>query len=446
MKILPKLSTTALAIVILAGSSGLQGSIASASVTEGPVGEGEFAPVTLDNLNLVAGLPASDKCLFDRGVFPSGGVGYADSSLPYDHLDPINAAAMTLRAQLIRANPDAVFDVAASTSGSRISLIVHVKAAPDVVPTLEDLVDGDAAASAAHTALLRQGILTSVQYDAFNSTADICELRDTFHNLRADDGSRVTIYSEPDPRTGQLVITTVPADAREVEEHAAQYGARVSIKVDELETAAGRFSDSPAWYGGDRILSSGGFECSNSFRVGGNTSLTSHHCFGASFSNNGVWMGNRYGDLYGANVDAVLIAGSTYGGRIWMGGGVGNTSSIAANGIFSYGLLSPGAPLLASGSASGQIGITYQGVWQSGGCATFDNQETYCQLLKFTASGNQCIGKDSGGPVGVYDQAGARVIAAGIVTGTTGDRNAVHECVVTNMDAISFLYGNPTIG
>lgn len=39
-------------------------------------------PESLENLKLVEGLGKQDECLFRNSVYPAGGVGFRDSSLP----------------------------------------------------------------------------------------------------------------------------------------------------------------------------------------------------------------------------------------------------------------------------------------------------------------------------------------------------------------------------
>jgi hypothetical protein len=404
----------------------------------------------LDNLELVAGLSAQDRCLFERDVYPSGGVGYEDSSLPYDSFPPLEKAHMTLRAELIRANPDIVFDVIKTdTDPMTVEVVLKADSAGKSV-SLDELMSGEPKALAASATLADLGVKVTSAATAANSSNEICELRALFHAVVTPDGSLASVFSIADA-AGVLHVTVDPADSEVLAKVAAQYKDSVVLDVAELSTSSGRFSDSPAWYGGDRINAPFGngtiySVCSNSFRMGGTSMLTADHCEGNNFTNGigGPSIGSVWSTLWSANIDAKLLAGQPYGNRIWTGGQY-TTSSIQASGLYSYALLGSGAYLLASGASSYQITLSYLGAVGGTGCVNLDGRYT-CSILDFWASANQCIRGDSGGPVGVYDPGQGRVVATGIVAGTVGSQSAAHHCLVTSMDAIQYLTGGSTIG
>ena len=94
-------------------------------------------------------LTGVDRTLFNLGVYPAGGVGYRDSALQYDDLDPATAAVEIVRAQVMHNNVDLVMGVMRSLHSTTGGLEIVVDSRVAASPTLEQLLRGDDAVLAA---------------------------------------------------------------------------------------------------------------------------------------------------------------------------------------------------------------------------------------------------------------------------------------------------------
>ena len=410
--------------------------------------------ISMENADLVASLKPADQCLFARSVFPAGGVGYEDSSLPYDGFPEIDRAYLTLRALVIRNNMDSVLSVQAQgilgQTGEEPSVVIlasggAVTASP---PKVSDFARQDVRIENSIASLKSAGIPVRVEVRDVPSTAKLCQVRKELHELKGSNGKLLPMFSQVDADAGRLILSVEQENLDAVSDVVRRYDPLVVVTTVTDISTAGRSDDYPPWFGGGRIYFNSGpinHDCSASFRVNNIGLISADHCVGSSFQNGGNWVGNRMYGLSSAYVDAMVVAGSSYSNNVWIGG-VNTSSRLPAYGIYPYYTLGSGNQLLVSGATSGQIGVSYVGLENGSGCMNLDTGAYVCQLLETHAAGSQCIGGDSGGPVAVYDPANGRLIPLGIVTATTGTRTLPHSCVVTNMMAISYLYGNSSIG
>jgi hypothetical protein len=190
---------------------------------------------------VVARLQGIDKYLFNRGIFPAGGVGYKDSSLPYDGAEPILAAFMTVRAQAIRKNLDSVMDVIRVQDGDRLNEVVIIvdekSAGPS--PRLDELVRQDPAMIGALDLLRDAGITVSIDSRDVPSTRLLFDNDDTMHSLIGSDGRPVRVLTQPDPKTGTMNVVASAGAQRHVRAAGERFGKYVSYHQDELWDATG---------------------------------------------------------------------------------------------------------------------------------------------------------------------------------------------------------------
>ncbi|MBM9469636.1 hypothetical protein [Nakamurella leprariae] len=409
-------------------------------------------PIDRSNVDLVAELQPLEKCLYEFGVYPAGGVGYKDSSLPYDHYTPLQASVLTLRAQIMRNNVDTVAGILIDSDGQGVSSMqVAVSSrTTDSQPSIAELVVNDPIASAAYDYVKGAAIsVGALRIDAAPLRQQ-CTIREEFHSLRGVDGRPVTVYTSPSPGSGKMNVVTTPHYEEPVRQLAKRFASDVAIAIDSIEDA-GRHDDFAPWYGGLRVNDGMG-NCSTSFRVNVSSVITADHCagsgpYGLNFVNNGSNVGWASNSLKAANVDAKVLTGSTYDNKIWTGPVDNTTTFIKAEGIYPYALAPANGQFLISGAQTGQGALTYQGIYNNAGTACLSSSWGYgCQLLELNAVGTICHRGDSGGPVGQYDPINSRVVALGVVKAVLGDQFSSHKCLITNIEAISFLYGGATIG
>lgn len=214
--------------------------------------------------------------------------------------------------------------------------------------------------------------------------------------------------------SGMIVVSPTPAPA--------------AIRYD-------RFSDSPPFYGGDRITS-GGVLCTSgpSMRDGsGHTyALTAGHCgsVGTVWSTHGIRFGTETKRSFSNNgLDTAAIATSA-GPYVWRNGG-----STARQSGEAYPLV--GGSVCADGSVSGEVcGVKIQNVDI---CVKFADGITTCHLDQgFRGSINVAQSGDSGGPV--YDSptsTGLVYIAGTIVGGFNSNQGVWYQ----EIDRIDSAFG-----
>ena len=404
-------------------------------------------PVTT-NMDLVSSLDAEGQCLFDNDVYPAGGVGYLDSSLPYDDLEPIHRAEQTLRAQILRMHAGQVMDV--SFTGSIGTVTVSNASVQGLVPSVDELANGDREAVDALAALRAAGTHVAVESRVAPSLLDVCEIRGVIRSVATEDPTLSAVVA-PNAAEGRVDITVNTESMDTLEAALSGFAPWIRVQSGDIEPTS-RTNDSAPWYGGARLnLSDGTPWCSTSFRFnnGQRYLLTADHCgsSGTAWYNYGTaypgdYVGMSSSNLGAYKVDAAVITGSSYGSRVYTGPPSSSTS-IEANSVYPNSALVYGDQLMISGATSGQGTITAAGTAPV--CFVYSGKE-YCHLLYFSAVGGLCIGGDSGGPIGAYDPANERLIASAIVSATVGDRNSNHWCLGTDISVAIYLWGGGTIG
>lgn len=437
------MAATGVATLLLAGLPSLPASAApSEAADEKNV---DIEPMDTTNLKLVEGLDTQGECLFRSGVYPAGGIGYKDSSLPYDEYEAKDAAFLTLRAQTLRAHPDDFMDLYTEPNGEgRFAGVVVATErwaeSPD--NTLAVLAKGDPKIQEALDTLSAEGVPVRVEIKAAPSMNQVCAIQDSFTDVRSASGETVNVALMPDPLAGQLQILAGEDDAEIVGRHASQFGKLVRIDIEGLGVeGAGRYNDVPSFNGGNRTSG-----CSNAFRINQTGSVTADHCPHGTYTHNGYYMGTTTSSLVSAKIDAMVIKGSSYSQRVWVGG-TNTSSSLPAYGVYPASSLSAGAQVLVSGQKSGQGTISYQGI-PSAGCLYYDS-EWYCQIQRFWAQPANFIKGDSGGPVAAYDPANGRLIPLGIVAAVPEGPDLMkvaHSAYVTKLESATFLWGGASIG
>lgn len=400
------------------------------------------------NGQLVSSLNAEGRCLFDNGVYPAGGVGYRDSSLPYDDLEPVPRAEQTLRAQILRQHAGQVMEV--SFAGKTGTVTVSKASVQGATSTVDELAGADPAAVDALATLRAAGTQIGVESKDAPSLLDVCTIRSAISTV-ATKIPTLSASAVTNAADGKVDITVNAESLLSLQAALSGFAPWIRLQSGDVEPAS-RTADSAPWYGGARTNRWDGEPwCSTSFRFnnGSRYLLTADHCgpSGYKWYNNGDMYNGGYVGFSASNlgaygVDAAVIAGSSYGSRVYTGSPSSSTS-IEANGVYPNSALNYLDQLVISGASSGQGNITSAGNSQT--CRWYEGKN-YCHLLYFSAVGGLCIGGDSGGPIGVYDPANGRLIASAIVSATEGDRNGNHWCLGTDISAAIYLWGGGTIG
>ena len=181
------------------------------------------------NIELIKNLNAQDRCLFQNSVFPAGGVGYKDSSLPYDEYEPIDAAFLTVRAELIRNNPDTVSGVTLDRDSNR-GLIQIIPETANRLVGLDKLVASDERVAEAVRTLAESGVTFSTATTGRVSIITGCEISDAVSNLKASDGTPINSGTNRDPG-GVVQVTLTKSDLSEksVQELIATFGDQIHV-------------------------------------------------------------------------------------------------------------------------------------------------------------------------------------------------------------------------
>jgi hypothetical protein len=297
------------------------------------------------------------------------------------------------------------------------------------------------AVSEVMTAASRAGLHVSIDRRTY-SLAQLTTIQDAIPGTEpfASLGAGLVLWGvDPESNTVRVGVTKVtPELSAKVR---ATFGGAVSlVEQAPFRATYGRLTDTPWFYGGDRITSGLG-ACTSAFTItnlyGTQYALTAGHCFGvgATVKTNGQTFGTvkfrRFGN---GNYDNELIGGGDgYAGRIWVG--PVNTSTSypvhqAANSC-------TGCKVYFDGSVTGQALATLVG---APGCGNIEGQ-VLCGLQRADGSGTVCQEGDSGGPVFAWDGNGG-VTAVGIITAVSTDSTSV--CVYTQLPPI-LAYWQATI-
>lgn len=180
--------------------------------------------IDMTNLEIVASLDDRGACLFRNGVFPAGGVGYADSSLPYDHLDDAARATSIYRAELLRAFPAQLAGITIPLSSGAENIVSAVQGSSALArelgtldaATREALLVARASSpqlEAAVVLLDTLGIERSVQMHAHSNLLAACAVQESLFDGSAQEAAGiggVGVLTGVDASTGELVVE-VPA-------------------------------------------------------------------------------------------------------------------------------------------------------------------------------------------------------------------------------------------
>lgn len=461
-----------LAILTCVGALSLGTFAPGIAFAEPAPAEKETEGLDLTNLRLAESLDEKGKCLLRHDVYPEGGVGYEDPSLPYDDFDrEVDKEFATYRAELLRYGSASLLEVYPSAENGKdlLDIIVLAKADSNVDDrTLQGLLKSSDALAKASQSLAERGVKVTVDSHAKANLDDVCALESqlmaTTHDSR---GAYLNLKFGIDTKLGSLRVDAAPAQTQEVINllEKIKGGFDVQTAEDSFEPN-GRMDSYGPTYGGSSWLADDFDRCSTGFRMNTSYMLTAAHCRAENGNNAYILGGNSYAhigtyssSLMSANVDVQVIHGGHYTNRVWLGVGtdVGyTTSSLAAYGTYPVQTLvskktetHTGSQLVFSGSRTGQstAEVTQQqGEANWNGCANF-NGDTVCSLMEVRLP--MAFGKqgDSGGPYAVYDAYHSRLIPAGIHNGSTPTNyGGYHYSYITKITAIAYLYGGASFG
>lgn len=206
---------------------------------EGP--DDQDAPsIDMSNARILEGLDDPGRCLFRNGVFPEGGVGYEDPSLPYDDYPEDERAAEVYRAELLRAHADSLAGVsilrgpegdlrglnASVTIGSSLADALTASTG-DLSSFLTAITDSRPLREAVGT-LDALGIPRNVEISGVASMLESCVVQEAVfdggYSAEAGLPDDLGVETVTDQVTGQLVVTVPAAHAEDYDAVLAEYG------------------------------------------------------------------------------------------------------------------------------------------------------------------------------------------------------------------------------
>jgi hypothetical protein len=156
------------------------------------------------NIDLISNLDFRDRCLYQWSVFPAGGVGYANSALPYDGFDERTKALSIVRAQAMRAYPETIGTVSIEgdlirilsdpTSSDAIDIVGIAQSDPDLQHSLE--------------VLGRLGVRIEIGTGQHLSLLKSCEIGEAFADV--EDRSGDFVPTEFETRADGSLLVHVP--------------------------------------------------------------------------------------------------------------------------------------------------------------------------------------------------------------------------------------------
>lgn len=418
---------------------------------------GDEPKVTTSNLDLVLKLSPMDRCLFEHGVYPAGGVGYEDSSLPYDNASPADRAFLTFRAETLRhLNEWAVevsptFDEAGTLIAATTTVTAGSWLADRTPESIGEWVSDDYRAAVRD--LHGLGVATEMRPTALYGLASSCTVRSFVAGggLWSDSSiPKDTVFVHgTDLQTGQFQVRVAAPLLGATSALLAQFGDRAAVSVlEETPELDGRYNSYSPRIGGSRILDPGApnFPCTDAFRIG-NTLTTAGHCgyrtWRSPMDNLVVGTTSAAYDLTPGNVDVNIVYGQSYTNRVWVGGILG-TSTLLTTGVVDPALvpIDGSGGYLFSGASSGQGNVIVSNKYQ---CITTASG-TKCQILVASNPGGfQCTGGDSGGVWALWDPSVPKLVPLASHSASSGT-SANKTCFGTAMYPALFLYGGAVIG
>ncbi|MDX2935376.1 hypothetical protein [Streptomyces ipomoeae] len=171
------------------------------------------------------------------------------------------------------------------------------------------------------------------------------------------DGKDYGVSASYDSARDKVIVDT-DAPASQVAALKKKYAGKIEVRAARFESqATTRFNDHTPFWGGGSITNGGG-KCTSGWAIKDRAThheymLTAGHCFAL---NNLVWAGSTSGNVMGTvtrrlntTLDAEVIQGKDYTGRIWVGG---YTASNARRWIANWGNLRLGDKVCVSGQTS----------------------------------------------------------------------------------------------
>ena len=206
------------------------------------------------NLDLVKSLTGLDECLFRHSVFPAGGVGYEDSSLPYEGFDAPDAALLTLRAEALRMYPGSVMDVVSSGNTSTVRNVTIVAVTdPEGSETfsLDALQAANGKVDSAIRVIESTGVEIVVDRVGAPSLLDVCAIEDQFRGMKDDAGEQVTVFTQTLPLEHVVEVIVNVNDERYASAIAKYFGSHVRVTTMEgrYELASRTHDDAPVTAG-----------------------------------------------------------------------------------------------------------------------------------------------------------------------------------------------------
>jgi hypothetical protein len=413
---------------------------------------GENRPnVDMSNFNLVKTLDSAGQCFYNNSVFPNGGTGFANSSLPYEGLTELDRAFAVFRAELLRAygaevaGVDPLVDETHAITGAVVNVTPESVVAATTLDKLAPTVSIEFTKALA--SLVDLGIQVTVVPKAVQGFISACPIQGLIANgelwKSAGLPSDITATTVTNSETGQLEISVGKEFVAQLENSVAPYGDQVVVKelFGSIEFQGRGHSYTPR-YGGSSIYSVAYNEsCSNGFRIGGNTLSTAGHCPNTS------WVSPYSSTPAGSTsatysqwpiADINILFGQTYSNRIWVGSNIGtslmsgvgsvSSASVPTNGTGSYIFVG------GTSSAQGTVKITDKDL-----CLTIEG--TYlCNLYRATSTDAICYAGDSGTAWALYDPAG-NLPALGSHSAGGALYGSTRQCYATMMDKALYNYG-----
>jgi hypothetical protein len=418
--------------------------------------------VSTVNLDLVNELDEAGQCLFRNDVFPAGGVGYKDSSLPYDLYSEEGAAVATYRAEIIRHFGRQIGGVSIrqNQAGEQAVSVSFLSGTDDVqiARYFTELRTESEPFASSESYMRSRGIdaivATTARSDIFTACVAQNQLMAPDFGDLADIPESVGIESFRDDATGLLQIVVPRAYVANVSRAMAAFSGAIAVSgTDAKVSFQGRGDSYTPRRGGSHLYSgqpscANCDRCSDAFRVNTTSLLTAAHCDDPNWYsyNQGTFAGTIASSLASANVDAQVLTGSGagYSRQIWVGGAAGS-GTLPGQNYVPASSVSVGGQYLFSGGESGQGTISIFAKPSPTNCFS-QGGYTACQLYKGLSSDPICVGGDSGSPAALYDPGTGKLAALGVHSAGGPDGNGNRVCFETSAEVIVYLYGGATIG
>lgn len=344
MKPVPK--ALSLLATLFVASSLLFATPSLASGSEEGLSEQDAPAVDMTNARIIDDLDNRGRCLFRNGVFPEGGIGYEDPSLPYDGYAEDERAAETFRAELLRAHADSLAGVSilrgpagdirwlnASVTIDSTLAEALATATGDPSSFLTGITDSRPLRQAVAT-LEALGIPRNVEISGVVSMLDSCAVQEAIfdggYSTAAGLPDHLGVETVSDQVTGQLVVTVPSAYAAGYDAALEEFGDAYRVApTTALVSFQGRADLHSPRRGGSLIANSVGNGCTTAYRIDTSGMLTAGHC------GNSTWYSYNYAGVTGNsgsnliqsnNVDSRVLYGQSYTNQTWLGSPAGSST------------------------------------------------------------------------------------------------------------------------